>query len=112
MTGRGLGAAIAGRTDVVIRLSASGSVDGTLDGFTDIPQVIALPADDVSSTAYHATSSARAFHLRDIPAGAYRIVASSPSGVAFGSVTVPAGSTAKVALHGQGYGAITVTVVD
>jgi protocatechuate 3,4-dioxygenase beta subunit len=101
----------AGRTDLVIRLSQVGSIEGTLDGFADVPEVVASLEDGPWSLHY-ATSTERSFRLRDIPVGVYGVFATSLSGTARATVTVPAGGVGKVSLHARGFGAIAGTIVD
>ncbi len=101
----------AGRTDLVIRLAQVGSIEGTLDGFTDVPEVVASLAEGPWSLHY-ATSTERSFRIRDIPVGVYGVFAMSSSGTARATVTVPAGGVGKVSLHARGFGAIVGTIVD
>ena len=97
----------AGRSDVVVKFAETGTIEGTLEGFTDEPDVTASGM----GTAAHATVNNATFRIRNLAKGTYRLQASSPTGGAVASVSVAA-EPAKVVLRREGYGTIAGTITD
>jgi hypothetical protein len=101
----------AGRTDVLIRLAGLGSIEGTIDGFAAAPRIVVRHYDH-GFRSYDVTSSGRSFRISDLPAGEYRVTATSSDSAADTNVTVSAGKASKLVLHAQGFGAVEGTLID
>jgi Carboxypeptidase regulatory-like domain/PDZ domain len=91
----------AGRKDVVIQLSDSGGIDGSLEGLDDLRQVIV----DESYETY-ATVTGTTFQVRDVPPGIHHIIAVTREGTGFATVTVVANAIAKVVVKPTEHGSI------
>jgi hypothetical protein len=87
-----------------------GGIDGTLEGFVATPEVTAYRVDDRGQ--YRAVVTGNTFQLRNLPAGEYRLSATSPVESDYASVTVAPGATQKVTLRKREVGVIVGTVVD
>jgi Carboxypeptidase regulatory-like domain len=97
----------AGSKNITIKFADSGSIAGTLDGFTEPPEVTVAVEGGFS---YHATVTDKSFQITKLPVGSYRVSASSLGGIDVKRVDVKAGALATVALRARGLGAITGTV--
>jgi protocatechuate 3,4-dioxygenase beta subunit len=97
----------AGRTDVAIRLVEPGGIDGVLEGFVATPEVIAY-----SGEQFHAAVTGNTFQFRNLPAGEYRLVATSSVETEYASVIVTPGATKTVTLRKREGGVIVGIVVD
>jgi hypothetical protein len=99
----------AGSTGVELRMTAFAAIEGTLEGFTTTPRVVAR---DDRQASYFATVTGSTFEVRDLQPGAYTITATSASELGEGHVTVEPGQTAHVTLREVPSGAIEGRVVD
>jgi hypothetical protein len=101
--------AVAGQKNVVVRLSPSGSIDGTLAGFATPPQVYARLDLRYTPTLRHfATIDGSRFHVRGLPPGRYLVDAGGDAT----TVQVDPGQVAQVTLTNRGRGTIRGRVVD
>ncbi len=102
--------AIAGGSNLVLRLEDVGEIDGTVEGIDDVSDVFARRKD--GSTWYSATIIGVAFRIRNVPPGTYRIMARSLTETSSATVAVTAGATASVVLRPRPTGTIIGTLVD
>jgi protocatechuate 3,4-dioxygenase beta subunit len=102
----------AGRNDVVIRMTDTGTITGTLEGFGDDVTVEASRYDSDFNRSYYATLSGSSFELRRVPVGRYLVQARSAHAYASETVEMTAAVPARVALRDRGFGAIHGTVKD
>jgi hypothetical protein len=101
----------AGARDVVIRLPATGRIDGTLVGFASPPRlVIALPPDPGERRRSFAARevSLSSFTISGLAPGTYDVIADSASA----RVVVPAGGAVRVTVDAATRTRVTGTVVD
>jgi hypothetical protein len=106
----------AGSRNVVLQIRAGGGIDGTLEGFSETPEVFAFGLED--QQRIEATVSGATFQLRNLPAGRYRLAArgktdpdSEVEADAIG-VDVVSEQITKATLVLRAKGTITGTVVD
>ncbi len=101
--------ASAGQKGVVVPLSASGGIDGTLIGFATPPQVYArLDVSYIPAPRNFATVDDTGFHVRGLPPGPYLVDAGGDAA----TVQVDSGQIANVTLTNRGGGTIRGRVVD
>ena len=101
--------AVAGQKGVVLRLSPSGGIDGTLVNFATTPQVYArIDNAGTPSPRHFATVDGNGFHVRGLPPGRYLVDAGGDAA----TVQVDAGQIASVTLANRGAGTISGRVVD
>jgi len=101
----------AGTKNVTVKLVEPGGIDGTLKGFTGVPEVNAFRFESRFDRR-RATVSGTSFQLRDMPAGKYTLQASSGLDTANAIVEVSAGAIQTVTLEVRPTGIVTGTVVD
>ncbi len=102
----------AGKTDIVIRLAASGSIEGTLEQFPDRPEVAVVSMSARPYDRIYGEVSGTTFRIRSLPPGEYSLSAMSGAAYASALVTVAPGRTAKAVLRAKGFGAIAGTFAD
>jgi RNA polymerase sigma factor (sigma-70 family) len=100
----------AGASGVVIKLRASGGIDGTLVGFATPPSVSAWPAQPNTWPVY-ATVSGTTFQLRGLAPGSYT-VSTAGNGGAAESVQVQSGQNVAVTLRNRGSASVSGRVYD
>jgi hypothetical protein len=112
-TGTGIGLEVkgvnAGREDLRIELPAAGTIEGTLVGFTETPDIIVFPGD---GRDFRAQIKDNRFVLRDLPAAKYVLRASARAEGDTTTVDLKAGVTAKVTLRSSGKARVTGTALD
>ncbi len=101
----------AGRKDVVIRIPEPGAITGTLEGFTDPPEIVAT-LQEQPFTSFHGVVRGNTFAIRGIPPGKYGIRATAASGNGLASAEVTEHGSTTVVLRSLGFGGIAGTVVD
>ncbi len=102
----------AGPKGVVIKLAASGGIDGQLVGFATPPEVTARPDKPFSPTLrVFAVVDGSSFRLRGLAPGSY-LVAAAGGGGAEQMVQVQSGQTAMVTLRNQGAATVRGRVID
>jgi hypothetical protein len=111
----------AGTSNIELRLPQTGAIEGTVEGFTARPAVVAWPKPDGRTraeevvrmdTTHRATVTGAQFVIKNVPVGTYEVMASGRDGRATASVTVEPKQTARVVLHNAGFGAIEGRVTD
>jgi hypothetical protein len=102
---------VAGRNDLVLRLTNIGEIAGTLEGLDDAFDVVARRVDN-SGTSYAATISGKTFRIRNVATGTYWVGARSQAGTSSARVVVEAGATANVALRRRATGTIVGALID
>jgi hypothetical protein len=102
----------AGRTDVVLRVAGLGSIDGTLTGFTDPPEIAVVQLTRVDRVMLNSTVTGATFHVRDVPAGRYYVIAKSKTGVGLESVAAIAGQATQTTIRQLAVGSIEGTIRD
>ena len=108
-----IGGVRAGDNGVVLTLPTPGSIEGTLAGFGDTPDVTALRANVGGPTVPAIGKvSGNSFVLRDLSPGAYIVTARNAREAATGQVEVAAGATAQVTLTGGGSGSVIGRVAE
>lgn len=103
----------AGTGDVQLILPMPASIDGTLVGFTKVPQVTAMQLDGPGgSIPIHGVVTGTRFVVRDLTPGTYVVEARTASEAASARVQVTSGGAATVTLTSGGSGTIVGRVVD
>lgn len=96
-----------GTANLVLQIAAPGSIDGTLVGFREVPDVVAR-RDGGTGAGYRALVTGSSFTIRDVPPGGYVVSAGDMQQ----HVELAAGGRATVTLSLLAPGAVTGTVVD
>jgi protocatechuate 3,4-dioxygenase beta subunit len=103
----------AGKQDLEILLSAPGSLEGTLEGFTSTPDIVVSTGSyGPNSGRYQATVTGNTFRVRSLPSGNYVVTAREKAGVATVRVTIKPGAPTTVTLAQRSFGTITGTLTD
>jgi hypothetical protein len=98
--------------DVVLHLTGLGSVEGALTDFSDPPEVVLFRGDRNDHPLLTPTITATSFHVADVPAGIYYVIAKAKAGFDESTITVAPGAPTKVTLRQRGFGAVVGTVRD
>jgi protocatechuate 3,4-dioxygenase beta subunit len=101
----------AGRTNVVLHLTGTGGIDGTVEGFDVDAEVVAYGLDK-NGGYFRAARAGNTFRMRNLPAGQYNVSATSKDGGDAATITVTPGGVEKLALHKREFGVIEGTIVD
>ena len=111
---RRIDAVRAGTRNVEIVLEALGTIDGTLEGFTGTPSVVAtaINTEPLMQRYYRATFTGTGFSIKNLPSGLYQVTAHAKDGDAAASVTIEPKRTARVVLRNPGFGSIEGRVTD
>jgi hypothetical protein len=96
-----------GTANLVLQIEASGTIDGTLVGFREVPDVVAR-RDGEPGAGYRAFVTGSSFTIRDVPPGGYVVSAGDMQQ----HVELAAGGRATVTLSLLAPGAVTGTVLD
>lgn len=103
----------AGTSNLELAILDAGGIDGTLVGFTAVPEVVALRTDDYFGRYRPSPgTTTTAFQMRNVPAGRYQITASGAGRTASASVQVLPGQIAKVTVQLGEVGTVVGRVVD
>lgn len=100
----------AGRTDLVLQLPATGSLEGTLTGFSSAPRIVLFNRSGGDSASVVMTPTG--FHADNLAVGMYSVDAIARDASARGYVDVVAGQVAHVALTALATGRIEGTIRD
>jgi hypothetical protein len=101
-----------GRRDVRLVLSAPGSIEGRIEGFTSVPDVFAQVADGTAETFVRGFLEGNRFEIRGLAPTRYTITAQSRSEGASAIVDVVPGRAATIVLRSAGSAALAGRVVD
>ncbi len=101
----------AGRSNVMMRLTELGGIEGILEGLDDVLSVAAYSMDERGARAL-AVVTDHSFTFRNLSAGTYRVVVRSGTETVYETVIVTPGTPVKIALHRREVGVITGIVVD
>jgi len=96
-----------GTMNLVLQIAAPGTIEGTLVGFHELPDVVAR-RDGGTDATYRALLTGSSFTIRDVPPGEYVVSA----GEMQQHVTLTAGGRATVTLRMLAPGTVTGTVLD
>jgi len=99
----------AGREDLLVELPAAGTIEGTLVGFSEPPDIVVYPGD---GRQFRAQLKRDQFLIRDLPAAKYVLRASTAAEGDTTTVDLKAGITAKVTLRSSGKARVTGTTLD
>lgn len=104
-----LGDIIAPRRDVVLQFPATGTLEGTFEGFREAPWFVIQAPDGSLVRATIAKTTFRSTQLRP---GTYHVSATTSAETARAVVEVRGGAIARVALRATAYGEIAGAVID
>jgi hypothetical protein len=96
-----------GTANLVLQIAAPGTIEGTLVGFREVPDVVAR-RDGGTDATYRALLTGSSFTIRAVPPGEYVVSA----GEMQQHVTLAAGGRATVTLRLLAPGTVTGTVLD
>jgi len=102
----------AGSANVKLTFLAAGGIDGTLVGFTAVPQVSAYRIGDFSMRHRATGSTLTGFQLRNLPAGRYSVSAGVAGRSDSTTVDVMPGQIAKATLELGEVGTVVGRIVD
>jgi hypothetical protein len=99
----------AGDNDLVIRFPDTGTIEGTLVGFAEKPDVEAYPGN---GKRYRAVVTEGRFMIRDLPAATYVVRAAARAEGETATIEVKGGQTSRLTLTSEGRAKVTGTALD